>query len=111
MEHALENGHPHLGVVVLDSPLKTYADPDSTEEYEVPPATVIDQFYAWLSAWSGRGQVIVLENEPIKPETAAALEPITFTRVRGKGRYGFYPLRDGVSDGTKAEIWLDSNPE
>lgn len=111
MEHALENGHPHLGVVVLDSPLKTYADPDSTEEHEVPPATVIDQFYAWLSAWTGRGQVIVLENEPIKPETAAALEPITFTRVRGKGRYGFYPLRDGVSDGAKAEIWLDSNPE
>lgn len=101
MEHALEKGHPHLGVVVLDSPLKTYADPESTEEHEVPPATVVDRFYEWMSNWSGRGQVIVLENEPIKPETAAALEPITFTRVRGKGRYGFYPLRDGVSGGPK----------
>ena len=100
MEHALEKGHPHLGVVLLDSPLKTYADPESTEELEVPPATVIDRFYGWLSTWSGRGQVIVLENEPIKPETALTLDPITFTRVRGKGRYGFYPLRDGVSGGT-----------
>ncbi|MGA3945124.1 hypothetical protein ACI2TD_03775 [Ralstonia nicotianae] len=103
MEHALERGHPHLGLVVLDSPLKTYADPESSEEHEVPPATVIDRFYEWMSTWSGRGQILVLENEPIKPETAVALEPITFTRVRGKGRYGFYPLRDGVSRGPKAD--------
>lgn len=103
MEHALEKGHPHLGIVVLDSPLKTYADPESTEEHEVPPATVIDRFYGWMSTWSGRGQVIVLENEPIKPETAAVLEPLTFTRIRGKGRYGFYPLRDGISDSQKVE--------
>lgn len=106
MEHALEKGHPHLGVVVLDSPLKTYADPDSTEEHEVPPATVIDRFYGWMSTWRGRGQVIVLENEPIKPKTAEALEPITFTRIRGKGRYGLYPLRDGVNNHPKA-----GNPE
>lgn len=104
MEHALEKGHPHLGVVVLDSPLKTYADPESAEEHEVPPATVIDRFYEWLSTWRGLGQVIVLENEPIKPETATTLEPITFTRVRGKGRYGFYPLRNDVSDGQKTEV-------
>lgn len=97
MEHALEKGHPHLGVVVLDSPLKTYADPDSTEEHEVPPATVIERFYGWMSTWNGRGQVLVLENEPIKPETAKALDPITFTRIRGKDRYGFYPLRDDLT--------------
>ena len=104
MEHALERGHPHLGVVVLDSPLKTYADPDSTEDLEVPPETVIDKFYGWLSTWSGRGQVIVLENEPVKPETAALLDPIVFTRTRGKGRYGFYPLRDGTNDSGLSQI-------
>ncbi|MCD4504503.1 hypothetical protein LQR30_10330 [Chromobacterium piscinae] len=98
MEHALEKGHPHLGIVVLDSPLKTYADPESTEEHEVPPATIIDHFYSWLSTWNGRGQIIVLENEPIKPEIAALLDPITFTRVRGKGRYGFYPLRNDANN-------------
>jgi hypothetical protein len=103
MEHALEKGHPHLGVVVLDSPLKTYADPESTEEHEVPPATIIDQFYEWMSTWNGRGQVIVLENEPIKPGAAAALAPITFTRLRGNGRYGFYPLRDSISVDRKGE--------
>lgn len=102
MEHALEKGNPHLGVVVLDSPLKTYADPDSIEEHEVPPATVVDRFYGWMSTWHGRGQVIVLENEPIKPVTAEELKPITFTRIRDKGRYGLYPLRDGLTDLPKA---------
>lgn len=98
MEHALEKGHPHLGVVVLDSPLKAYADPDSIEEHDVLPATVVDQFYDWMSTWSGRGQVIVLENEPIKKtQTAELLKPIIFTRIHGNGRYGFYPLRDDVS--------------
>lgn len=99
MEHALEKGHPHLGIVVLDSPLKAYADPDSTEEHDVLPATVIDRFYDWMSTWRGRGQVIVLENEPIKKtQTAEVLEPVIFTRIHGNGRYGFYPLRDGVNN-------------
>lgn len=107
MEHALDKGYPHLGVVLLDSPLKTYADPDSTEEHEVPPATVIDRFYEWMSKWNGKGQVIVLENEPIKAETAKVLEPITFTRIRGRGRYGFYPLRDTVSDAKETDAISD----
>ncbi|MBR7745140.1 hypothetical protein [Undibacterium baiyunense] len=97
MEHALEKGHPHLGVVLLDSPLKTYADPESNEELDVPATTVIDLFYDWMSTWNGRGQIIVLENEPIKTDTAKLLDPITFTGNIGKGRYGFYPVRDKVN--------------
>lgn len=93
MEHALEKGHPHLGVVVIDSPLKAYADPDSDETYDVPVATVTEKFYEWLANFSGRGQIIVLENERISAETAKKLNPIQFTKKLGVGRYGFYPLR------------------
>lgn len=93
MEHALEKGHPHLGVVVIDSPLKAYADPDSDETYDVPVATVTEKFYEWLANFSGRGQIIVLENERISAETAKNLNPIQFTKKLGVGRYGFYPLR------------------
>lgn len=96
MESALAADLPHLGVVVLDSPLKAYADPKSIEIKDVPSATVVDSFYKWLSAWNGRGQVIVLENEDVGPATAAILKPTVFTRIRDQGRYGFYPLRDGV---------------
>ena len=76
MQHALDNGHPHLGVVVLDSPL----------------ITVRDLFYDWLSKWTGPGQVIVLENEPVKQDTASRLSPIEFSGVLDKGRAGFYPV-------------------
>lgn len=93
MEHALEQGHPHLGVVVIDSPLKAYADPDSDETHDVPVATVTEKFYEWLADFSGRGQVIVLENERISVETAERLKPIQFTKKPGVGRSGFYPHR------------------
>ena len=93
MEHALEQGHPHLGVVVIDSPLKAYADPDSDETHDVPVATVTEKFYAWLAEFSGRGQIIVLENERISAETSEKLKPIQFTKKPGVGRSGFYPHR------------------
>lgn len=94
MEHALKEGYPHLGVVVIDSPLKAYADPDSDETHNVPVATVTDKFYEWLADFSGRGQIIVLENERISAETAQKLKPIQFTKKPGVGRSGFYPHRE-----------------
>ena len=94
MEHALKKGHPHLGVVVLDSPLKAYADPDSDETHSVPVATVTDKFYEWLADFSGLGQIIVLENERISAATANKLKPIQFTKKPGMGRPGFYPHRE-----------------
>jgi hypothetical protein len=93
MEHALEEGHPHLGVVVIDSPLKAYADPDSDELHDVPVSTVTEKFYKWLADFSGRGQIIVLENERISAENAEKLNPIQFTKKPGVGRSGFYPHR------------------
>tara|TARA_R100000049_G_scaffold432_1_gene1023 strand:+ start:63492 stop:65306 length:1815 start_codon:yes stop_codon:yes gene_type:complete len=92
MQHALDNGHPHLGVVVLDSPLKSYSDPNNAAEATVSPITVRDLFYDWLSKWTGPGQVIVLENEPVKQDTASRLSPIEFSGVLDKGRAGFYPV-------------------
>jgi hypothetical protein len=90
MRHALEEGNPHLGVVVIDSPLKAYADPDSVEERGLPTQTLTDRFYAWLSTWSGPGQIVVVENEKIRASTAGVLKPVEFTRRNDLGRAGFY---------------------
>ncbi|WMY09567.1 hypothetical protein [Paraburkholderia phenoliruptrix] len=65
MPHALQAGNLHLDVVVTDSPLKAYADPDSAEERALPTRTLTDRFYAWLSTWSGPGQIVVGENKKI----------------------------------------------
>lgn len=93
LHNSLENGYPHLGVVVVDSPLKAYADPSLIDSNDVAISTVTDNFYAWLAKWEGPGQVVILENEVIRDDTAKALKPIEFTGTRGSGRAGFYPER------------------
>jgi hypothetical protein len=90
MKHALDAGYPHLGVVVIDSPLKAYADPDSVEERALSTRTLTDRFYAWLSRWNGPGQIVVAENEKIQPDAANVLKPVEFTRRNDLGRAGFY---------------------
>ncbi|WP_090140835.1 hypothetical protein [Limnohabitans sp. DM1] len=107
MQHALKEGHPHLGVVVLDSPLKAYAQKESADDTDrdIPTATVNASFYGWLSRFKGPGQIIVLENEVVDAVTARALGAIEFTDDYTRGRQGFYPPRPliapppGPSDG------------
>ena len=110
MQHALKQGHPHLGVVVLDSPLKAYAQKESADntDREIPTATVNASFYGWLSRFKGPGQIVVLENEAVDPATARALNAIEFTDDNTRGRQGFYPPRTVIalppapaSDGTE----------
>lgn len=95
MQHALKEGHPHLGVVVLDSPLKAYAQKESADDTDrdIPTATVNASFYGWLSRFTGPGQIIVLENEVVDTVTARALDAIEFTDDYTRGRQGFYPSR------------------
>ena len=98
MQHALTNGHPHLGVVVLDSPLKAYAQKETPDnDREIPTATVNTSFYAWLSCFKGPGQIVVLENEPVDAVTARALDAIEFTDDYTRGRQGFYPPRTMIA--------------
>lgn len=94
MEHSVGNGYPHLGVTVIDSPLKAYADPQQTSSPDLPLTTVRERFYNWLATWSGHGQIVILENEAIPPSLLDVLQPIVFSGVPGAGRQGFYPYRD-----------------
>lgn len=112
MQHALKEGHPHLGAVVLDSPLKAYAQKELADnsDRDVPTTTVNASFYGWLSRFKGPGQIIVLENEAVDPATARALQAIEFTDDNRRGRQGFYPLRTVTgplpgprSDGTELD--------
>lgn len=104
MEHAVSRGYPHLGVTVIDSPLKAYADPVQTASPDLALGTVRERFYSWLATWAGNGQIVVLENETIPPALLESLEPIVFSKVPGVGRHGFYPYRAvPVADGDPAE--------
>ncbi|QOD82945.1 hypothetical protein [Chromobacterium haemolyticum] len=92
MAYAVGEGHPHLGLVVIDSPLKSYADPKSKENRDVAAGTVTSRFYDWLSKWNGPGQILILENEEISEPAKGRLRPIEFIGDGdGDGRRGFYP--------------------
>ncbi len=78
--------------VVIDSPLKSYADPKSREQRDVEVSTVTDRFYTWLAKWAGPGQLIILENQEVKMESKVLLNPLEFVGVGDdEGRRGFYP--------------------
>lgn len=108
MQHALKEGHPHLGTVVLDSPLKAYAQKQSTDtDRDIPIKTVNESFYTWLSSFDGPGQVIVLENEEVDEATAKALNAIEFTDHHSQGRQGFYPPRPTIAAASPPPAPLD----
>ena len=103
MEHARNEEYPHLGFVVIDSPLKSYADPKSKEQRDVAVSTVTDRFYAWLAQWQGPGQLIILENQEIKDDSKALLEPLEFVGDGDEdGRPGFYPGVQKAANGSAA---------
>lgn len=91
LSYSIDNSHPNLGCLIIDSPLKAYADPKNSSDVTVPITTVRDSFYKWLADWKGDGQLIVLENEPVNKNIYAQLKPVEFTGAQGSGRYGFYP--------------------
>lgn len=92
MDYALREGHPHLGFIVIDSPLKSYADPKNQENKDVAAGTVTSRYYDWLSKRSGRGQIVILENEEISELAKGLLMPLEFIgEGSGEGRKGFYP--------------------
>jgi hypothetical protein len=98
MQYSLSSGFPHLGALVIDSPLKAYADRDGP--IGVDPVTVAQKFYSWLAHWQGPGQITILENEKIASDTALRFNAIQFTRRNDIGRAGFYlvsadPLKPG----------------
>lgn len=98
MNHAMKENYPHMGLVVLDSPIKSYSDPINSTDVTVSPIVVRDSLYDWLAKWKGPGQIIILENEPIQEDVSALLLPIEFTGVESEGRAGFYPKNSDAVD-------------
>ncbi len=94
MELALTNGHPHLGLVIIDSPVVTYKDPKHGKAGpdEVLQVIVKDKFYAWLADRDAVGQIIVLENEAPEGDLAGRLASTEFVGIgKAEGRKGFFP--------------------
>ncbi|MER7861080.1 hypothetical protein ABTX61_18385 [Amycolatopsis japonica] len=95
-QYCFDRDLPHLGFVVLDSPVVTYRAPDNSPapaEDEYMTRNVVEGFYSYLQN-SFDGQSVVVEN--VDPPSAFDDESsaIYFTGSRANGRYGLFPIEE-----------------
>jgi hypothetical protein len=82
---------PHPGLVVLDSPLVTYKRRD-VQPGETIPDDVKTAFFRSLVDLPPEVQVVILENEDPPEDVRPRINYMQFSRSRGIGRYGFFPV-------------------
>lgn len=104
MELNIQKCLPHLGFIIVDSPVVTYKDPkhgknnDQENELlvdgELLPEGVKDCFYGWLATRENIGQVIVLENEELIEQHKRLLGHTEFFGLNATEdeRAGFFPI-------------------
>ena len=86
LKYCLSHSMPHPGLVVVDSPLVVYREPDPDERGFAPGLK--DAFYRSLAASFEDSQVIILENEDPPDDIRDVANLIRFTGT-SSGRYGF----------------------
>ncbi len=93
LRHCRAKKLPHPSIVLLDSPLVAYREPDSAteraEDQQLRMAGVKDAFYRSLASGDAKGQVIVFENEDPPENMGGTYNRIHFSKSSA-GRYGLF---------------------
>lgn len=92
LEFCRDNDLPHLGFIILDSPLLAYRDPDDDKD-SLKGTKVQDNFYNYLLSIQDR-QVIIIENVDPPSFMLKQLYTSHFSGNPSAGRYGFFPVID-----------------
>lgn len=90
MKYTEEKEMPHLGFVIIDSPLLAYEEPENDAD-DLTGTDINIQFLDSLSTWKSR-QIIVFENKKSIPEEYASSDRTTHFTKNETGRYGFFPI-------------------
>jgi hypothetical protein len=83
--------NPHPGLVILDTPLRAYREPDG-EEDDLSGTDLDVQFYDFLQKLPNDRQVIIVENTTPPKAIAELPQAVMFTKNPHQGRYGFFPI-------------------
>jgi hypothetical protein len=93
LRHCVHKGLAHPGLLVLDSPLTAYKDPDppaGSEGARLRNAGVKEAFYRALAGEFCPGQFIILENQEPPSDVVQRIVYHHFSKSE-VGRYGFFP--------------------
>jgi hypothetical protein len=90
LEYCQENDLPHLGFVVLDSPLLAYFKPEGDEDHQLKGTNLKEYFYSYLvKHHSTDSQVIIIENQHPPDSVLNKISMTVFTGNPNEGREGF----------------------
>ena len=90
LDYCQEKGLPHLGFVILDSPLLAYWKPEG-EDYHLAGSDLKERFYDYLIGHHASSQIVVLENQHPPDGIHSRCNMIVFTKNPHQGRYGQIP--------------------
>jgi hypothetical protein len=109
LEYCREQRTPHPGFVCFDSPLLAYRAPEGKED-DLSGTDLNERFYDHLTKLPDDQQVIVVENRD--PPQAIIDRPQTemFSGTATVGRFGFFPLADGVPADSNGSVAPDRPP-
>ena len=91
LEFCLDEGLPHPGFLVLDSPLLAYWEPEG-EEDDLRGTQLKERFYEYLLGLRSDVQVIVVENQHPPSFVFERSNVVAFTKNPNHGRYGFFAV-------------------
>jgi len=107
LQFCIAKGNPHPGLVILDTPLRAYREPDG-EEDDLSGTDLDVQFYDFLQKLPNNKQVIIVENTTPPKAIADLPQAIMFTRNPHQGRYGFFPV--SVAPAAPSEANSEDSP-
>ncbi len=90
LAHCRSNRTPHPGIVVLDSPLLAYREPEGSED-DLTGTDLQERFYAYLQELAVDTQVIIVENTDPPEVIRNHHQSVMFGKNPYHGRYGLFP--------------------
>ncbi|MDV7489265.1 hypothetical protein R4544_09075 [Acinetobacter baumannii] len=89
LEYCQENGLPHPGFVVLDSPLLAYYEPEGEDDIALSGSDLKELFYEYLiKHHKSNSQIIIIENQHPPANIRNQISLNVFTCNPNDGRFG-----------------------
>jgi hypothetical protein len=95
LKRSLAKARPHLGLLVLDSPLLAYWKPEGQAD-DLRGTRVDECFYRWIATLPANSQVLVIENRPLPDWVSDVAHIVHFTKNRSTGRYGLFEVETAL---------------
>lgn len=90
LEYCQEHELPHVGFVVLDSPLLAYFKPEGEDDFELQGTNLKERFYSYLIKHHAiNSQIIIIENQHPPDSLLSSINMTVFTGNPREGRKGF----------------------